>query len=134
MNAPRVARAVARTTSMTAMIDVNIRTFGRERNAWRSKPFDSFEPVASEIVPPTVEKTPIAPMTIHSTADATTVQMPSAMESRKLTFITDHGSALATRSRALRVRGAVRAPVRGRRAAPLWAAAGDCVGYACGGW
>ena len=56
----------------------------------------------------------MASMTIHSTAAATIVQMPSAMESRKLTFITDHGSALATRSRALRVRGAVRAPVRGR--------------------
>ena len=74
-------------------------------------------------MPPTVEKTPIASMTIHSTAEATIVQMPSAMESRKLTFITDHGSALATRSRALRVRGVVRAPVRGRRTAPAGPAA-----------
>ena len=76
-------------------------------------------------------------MTIHSTAAATIVQMPSAMESRKLTFITDHGSALATRSRALRVRGVVRAPGprprarrRGRGAAGGGTAAG---GPATGG-
>jgi hypothetical protein len=41
--------------------------------------------------------------------------MPSAMDSRKLTFITDHGSALATRSRALRVRGTDRAAGLGLR-------------------
>ncbi|GAA4953426.1 hypothetical protein GCM10023238_19820 [Streptomyces heliomycini] len=61
----------------------------------------------------------MASMTIHSTADATMVQTPSAMESRKLTFITDHGSAFDTRRRALRTRGVVRAPVRGRRTAPV---------------
>src|SRR5688572_25714580 len=131
MNAPRVASAVARTTSMTAMIDVKMSTRGSDRKDCRSKPLDSFEPVASEIVPPTVEKTPMASMTIHSTAAATIVQMPSAMESRKLTFITDQGSALATRRRALRVRGVVLAPVRGWRTAPD---GGGCVGYACGGW
>ncbi|CAO0827685.1 hypothetical protein SMICM17S_08557 [Streptomyces microflavus] len=84
----------------------------------------SFEPVASLIVPPTVEKTPIASITIHRTAAATTVQMPRAIDSRKLTFITDHGSALATRRRALRVRGVVRAPVRGLRVA--WAPPTPC--------
>ena len=61
-------------------------------------------------VPLMAEKTPMAFMTIHSTATATIVQTPSAIDSRKLTFITDHGSAFATRSRALRVRGTVRAP------------------------
>src|SRR5690606_4697325 len=80
------------------------------------------EPVASLMVPPTVEKTPIASITIHRTADATTVQMPSAMDSRKLTFITDHGTPLATRRRALRVRRDVRAPLRGLRAGWLGAA------------
>ncbi|GAA3860711.1 hypothetical protein GCM10022227_17650 [Streptomyces sedi] len=59
-------------------------------------------------------------ITIHSTETAITVQMPRAIESRKLTFITDHGSALATRRRALRTRGTVRAPVRGRRTPPPW--------------
>jgi hypothetical protein len=37
------------------------------------------------------------------------------MESRKLTFMTDQGSALDTRSRALRVRGTARAAGRGLR-------------------
>src|SRR4051794_23713355 len=103
MNAPRVASAVARRTSMTAMTDVNIRTRGRDRKDWRAKRFDSLEPVASDIVPPTVEKTPTASITINRTTAATIVQMPSAIDSRKLTFMTDHGSALDTRRRALRV-------------------------------
>ncbi|GAA2085634.1 hypothetical protein GCM10009801_47500 [Streptomyces albiaxialis] len=77
-------------------------------------------------------------MTIHSTATATTVHSPSATDSRKLTFITDQGSALATRSRAFRVRGTVRAPfpapVRGRRAAPEPSSPpSGGAGYACGG-
>ena len=64
----------------------------------------------------------MASSTIHSTATATIVQMPSAIDSRKLTFITDHGSALETRSRALRVRGAV--GTGGRRGGPRPAGAG----------
>ncbi|GHB66077.1 hypothetical protein GCM10010347_40150 [Streptomyces cirratus] len=71
----------------------------------------------------------MASMTIHNTTAATIVQMPSAIDSRKLTFITDHGSAFATRSRALRVRGAVRTPVRACRCATGPADAA----YACGG-
>src|SRR5882757_9849901 len=139
MKAPSVASAVASTTSMTAMIVVNISTRDSDRNDTRSKPPlpPCSDVVASLIVDPTVLNTPIASSTIHSTATAMTVLMPSAMDSRKLTFITDQGSALDTRSRALRVRGPVRAAGRGLRTP---AAAGDPEppdsggAYADGGW
>src|SRR5258708_39970713 len=107
---------------------VKVTTRDSDRNDTRSKPLPVPELVASLMVLPTVEKTPIVSSTIHRTATATIVQIPSAMESRKLTFITDHGSARDTRSRALRVRGAaVRAAGRGRRTpavdpAPAWGA------------
>jgi hypothetical protein len=48
--------------------------------------------------------TPSPLSTSQTTAVPTRVTMPSAMESTKATFITDHGSTLATRSRALRTR------------------------------
>ena len=60
-------------------------------------------------------KTPIVDRIIHSTAVRMTPAMPSATESRKLIFITDHGSTRATarrtrRGRACARRVAVRAP------------------------
>ncbi len=97
-------------------------------------------------MPPTVSKTPIASMTIHSTADATTVQMPSAIDNRKLTFITDHGSApghpqtgLAgtgrgprPRARLARRLGAARALCAPQRAAALSGALLAALGTAAG--
>src|SRR5882757_5989419 len=146
MKAPRVASAVARTTSMTAMIVVKVSTRDSERNDTRSKPPapPCSEVVASLMVEPTVLNTPMVSSTDHSTATATIEQTPSAMDSRKLTFITDHGSAFETRRRALRVRGPVRAAGRGLRTpaaagdpgpdpgpAPVPPAGGE---YADGGW
>src|SRR6187401_982855 len=59
-------------------------------------------------------QTPAAPSTDQTTATATTVTMPKAMESRNDVFITDQGSRCTSRRRALRVpRGrAVVAPAR----------------------
>src|SRR4051794_14590155 len=47
--------------------------------------------------------TPAAPRTDHTTATATTVTMPNAIESRNAVFMIDHGSTCTSRSRARRV-------------------------------
>src|SRR4051794_32384888 len=47
--------------------------------------------------------TPAAPSTDQTTATATTVTMPKAIESRNAVFITDQGSRCTRRSRARRV-------------------------------
>src|SRR3954468_15694707 len=45
-------------------------------------------------------QTPAAPSTDHTTATATTVTMPKAIESRNAVFMIDHGSTCTSRSRA----------------------------------
>src|SRR3954467_15481639 len=47
--------------------------------------------------------TPAAPTPDQTTATATTVTIPKAIESRNDVFITDHGSRCTSRRRALRV-------------------------------
>src|SRR6478752_9917360 len=79
-------------------------------------------------------KTFIVDRIIHRTAVRMTPAMPRATESRKLIFMTDHGSTRATARRTrrgplcLRAAVAVRAPVRGEEAVPDWPEPTRCVG------
>ena len=59
-------------------------------------------------------RAPDASTTDHSSATATKVMTATAIENINETFITDHGSSLATRSRALRAGRTVPPTVRTR--------------------
>src|SRR5450756_1023265 len=99
-NAPMVDRAVRITTSTTAIMVASEITRLNATYSSRSKNLAS--PVIWAIVLFTEVNTASPSRVYQTTAEATTIMMPIATDSRNDSFITDHGSIRATASRTLR--------------------------------
>src|SRR5665811_810544 len=99
-NAPMVDRAVRITTSTTAITVASEITRLNATYSSRSKNVAS--PVIWAIVAFTEVNTASPSRVYQTTAEATTIMMPIATDSRNDSFITDHGSIRATASRTLR--------------------------------